>query len=240
MTSLSKNWITEKLIDFEYKKYLLLAYLQQVSGQFEEARLYPSLSELIEHYKNVIALRENKRNLYDSFPERMTSTDLSNFQVIYEKILEDDQLMQEIESIVEFSIPQFEKYLADGKKMYDFVEGRLNIAPVGIMPLNPSEGYILLKNGGTRETKVYEYQISIFEQSTEKYRGIYTTYVCSYEKTLTNTFEHIKSELIRYHKKLPNPATYLIEAEMELPLEETLLPMAKRTLVKFVAHQGIA
>ena len=61
MATLSKNWITEKLIDFEYKKYLLLAYLQQVSGQFDETRLYPSLSELIEHYKNVVSLRENKK-----------------------------------------------------------------------------------------------------------------------------------------------------------------------------------
>ena len=240
MTTLSKNWITEKHIDFEYKKYLLLAYLQQVSGQFEETRLYPSLSELINHYKNVVELKENKKSLYDSFPERMSSADFSSFKLIYEKILADDQLMQEIESIVEYSIPQFEKYLADGKKIYDFIESNLHIAPVGIMPLNPSEGYILLKNGGTRETQVYEYQISIFEQSTEKFRGIYTTYICSYEKTLSNTFEHIKSELIRYHKKLPNPATYLIEAEMQLPLEETLLPMAKRTLVKFVAQQGLA
>jgi len=240
MTSLSKNWITEKLIDFEYKRYLLLAYLQQVSEHFGEARLYPSLSELIEHYKNVVALKENKKSLYDSFPERMSSADLSNFRLIYEKILADDQLMQEIENIVDFSIPQFEKYLADGKKIYDMIEVNLHIAPVGIMPLNPSEGYILLKNGGTSETQVYEYQISIFEQSTEKYRGIYTSYVCSYEKTLTNTFENIKSDLIRYHKKLPNPATYVIEAELQLPLEETLLPMAKRTLVKYVANQGIA
>jgi hypothetical protein len=240
MTSLSKNWITEKLIDFEYKKYLLLAYLQQVSGQFDETRLYPSLSELIEHYKNVVSLRENKKSLYDSFPERMSNADFTSFKIIYEKILEDDQLMQEIENILEFSIPQFEKYLADGKKIYDLVEGNLHIAPVGIMPLNPSEGYILLKNGGTKETQVYEYQISIFEQSTEKYRGIYTYYICSYEKTLTNTFENIKSELIRYHKKLPNPATYVIEAEIQLPLEETLLPMAKRSLVKFVAQHGMA
>jgi len=240
MASLSKNWITEKHIDFEYKKYLLLAYLQQVSGQFEETRLYPSLSELIDHYKNVVALKENKRSLYDSFPERMSSADLTTFKVIYEKILADDQLMQEIESILEYSIPQFEKYLADGKKIYDFIEGSLHITPVGIMSLNPSEGYFLLKNGGTRETQVYEYQISMFEQSTEKYRGIYTSYICSYEKTLGNTFENIKSDLIRYHKKLPNPATYLIEAELQLPIEETLLPMAKRTLVKFVAQHGLA
>ena len=33
---------------------------------------------------------------------------------------------------------------------------------------------------------------------------------------------------------MPNPATYAIESEWTVPLEETLLPIAKRRLLKFV------
>ena len=36
MQFLDKNWITENHIDFEYKKYVLLAYLQHVSEHFTE------------------------------------------------------------------------------------------------------------------------------------------------------------------------------------------------------------
>jgi hypothetical protein len=36
---------------------------------------------------------------------------------------------------------------------------------------------------------------------------------------------------------LPNPATYVIESELDIPLEETLLPIARRSLVKYVASQ---
>jgi hypothetical protein len=239
MNSLSKNWITEKHIDFEYKKYMLLAYLQHVSDHFTETKLYPSLSDLVAHYRNILSLRDSKKNLYESFPERMTSTDLKNFKIMYEKILEDDQLMQEIESIINFSIPQFEKYLAEGKKIYDFIESKINIFPVGIVPLQINEGYIFLQIGKNRETKIYEYQITLFENPEEKYRGIYTEYICSYEKSLSNTFENIKSDLIKFHKKLPNPAAYVIETELLIPLEETFLPMAKRTLIKYVATQNI-
>ncbi len=60
MATLNKNWITEKAIDFEYKKYILLAYLKQVSQNFEENKLYPSLAELIGHYKLLISIKENK------------------------------------------------------------------------------------------------------------------------------------------------------------------------------------
>lgn len=36
MKSLRPNWFFEDLPDFEYKKYVLLAYLQDVHAQFTE------------------------------------------------------------------------------------------------------------------------------------------------------------------------------------------------------------
>lgn len=238
MASLSPDWITEKRIDFEYKKYLLLGYLQGVSEQFTESRLYPCLSELISHYRNVVALRDHKKSLYDSFPERLSGTDLKGFRLMYEKILQDDHLMQEIESIVEYSIPKFEKYLQEGKAIYDFVESHINIFPVGIMPLHTDEGYLMLKFSPGKETLVYEYQITIFENPDEKYRGIATSFIGKWEQSLANTFENIKHELIRYHQKMPNPATYVIESDLKIPIEETFLPLARRILVKHVAAKA--
>lgn len=235
MATLSANWITEKHIDFEYKKYLLLGYLQQVSEEFTESKLYPSLAELVNHYRNVIAIRDNKKSLFDSFPERLTGADLRQFNLMYEKLLSDDQVMAEIESIIDFSIPQFEKYIAEGKQVYDFIEPRINITPVGIMPLNADEGYLLISYSPSGETLVYEYHITIFENPDERYRGISTEYLCSFPLSVGITFESIKSELIRYHRKMPNPATYAVESELAVPLKETLLPLARRSLVKLVA-----
>ena len=234
MQSLNKNWITENHIDFEYKKYILLAYLQHVNDCFEETKLYPALSELVKHYRNLVALRDQKNSLYNSFPEKLNSADLQNFKLVYEKLSTDDRLMVELESIINFSIPQFEQHLAEGKKIYDFIESKLNIYPIGIVPLHTDAGYLLLKNGDKNETVVFEYQITIFDQPTERYRAIGVQYVNSFEKTLRNTYENIKSDLLRYNKNLPNPATYVIESALTLPFEDTLLPLAKRTLVKYL------
>lgn len=239
MNQLSANWITEKHIDFEYKKYMLLAYLQHVSENFTENKLYPSLAELVTHYRSVVALRENKKTLFDSFPQRMNAADFSSFKILYEKILQDDELMRQIEEIITFSIPEFEKQIAEGKKIYDFIETKIEIFPVGIVPLRINEGFIFLSTKQNRETRIYEYQITLFENPDEKYRGIFTQYLCSYEKTLSNTFEYIKTDLINFHKKLPNPAAYVVETELHIPLEETFLPLAKRALMRFVAG-GIA
>lgn len=235
MASLSRNWITEKLVDFEYKKYILLAYLKEVSNSFELTKLYPHLADLIEHYKQLIAFRDKKQSLADNFPQRIQQVDFENFKIKYEKMVEDDALMAEIENIISYSIPQFEHYLAEGKKIYDFVEEHLHLFPVGVMPLHPEQGYMFLKDGRTAGTTVYEYKITIFEHPDTRYRAIHTQYVRSYSRSFTNTFEWIKTELIRENRYMPNPATFAVESELELPLEETFLPIAKRMLVKHVA-----
>ncbi len=47
--------------------------------------------------------------------------------------------------------------------------------------------------------------------------------------------ENIKAELIRNRKELPNPAVYNIETALAYPMEETLLPIAKRSFVKYLS-----
>lgn len=231
---LSKNWLTEKHIDFEYKKYVVLAYIKEVSENFEANRLYPTLSELVEHYRQLVSIKENKQHLKDAFPQRMQQVDMERFLINYEKIVEDDALMAELESIIEYSIPQFKHSLSEGKKIYDFIEEHLSISPVGVMPLYPEQGYMFIKNASA-DTIVYEYQITIFQQPDEKYRGIHTTYVKSYTKSFVNTYEYIKTDLVRENKNLPNPAAFAVESDLKLPLEQTLLPIAKRALVKKVS-----
>jgi hypothetical protein len=53
-----------------------------------------------------------------------------------------------------------------------------------------------------------------------------------------NTYENIKSELIRNRIMLPNPAVYAIESGLTYPIEETLLPIAKRSLVRYITEKA--
>ena len=55
------------------------------------------------------------------------------------------------------------------------------------------------------------------------------------KRSMVNTYENIKYELIKSRNDLPNPAVYSIETQLNFPVEETLLPIAKRSLVKFIS-----
>jgi len=238
MKTLSETWFVDGNIDFELKKYKLLAYLQEINLFFHEHKLYPQLSDIIFHYNNLREFKENKQLLQQLFPKQLSQVNMEQIRLIYEKIVADDELMQELENIILYALQKMNHTIRQGTEIYEFVADKLSIFPIGIIPLDCLEGYMFLSDGYCQDTKVYQYQISIFERHDEKYRGIHTSYVVTYQRNFVNTYESIKSELLRQRKILPNPAVYSIETDLSFPLEETLLPVAKRSLVKYIAKNA--
>ncbi|HEY4651352.1 MAG TPA: hypothetical protein VIG72_08045 [Pontibacter sp.] len=235
MNTLPINWLTEGLLDFEYKKYLLLGYLQAVKGEFSQQRLYPVFSDLIMHYRNLMQLKEHKQLVYEQFPQRISRADFEKLELVYQKIVDDDETMQQIEEIIQYAAPLFGETLEEGKELYEFVESNLEISPVGITPMYHDEGYLFLDAFPGKETQVYLYRITVFQNTYEKYRGISTEHVQTVRRGLSLTHEHLKVQLLKERKELPNPATFAVISRVPVPLEQSLLPIAKRSLVKYVA-----
>jgi hypothetical protein len=235
MKPLGVNWFIEGYIDFEHKKYLLLNYLQEINRHFDKSKLYPNLADLIFHYNNLVDFKKNKSLMQQAFPQRLTQADIDAVKLTYQKIIQDDQSMQEIELIISYAMSKMNPAIQTGKEIYDFVESHLNINPVGIMPLMPFHGYFSLRNGKERTGWIYEYQITIFEGKDDKYRGINVSFIDTYEHSIVNTPEAIKLNLLKRDKFMPNPAVYYVHSDITFPLEQTLLPVAKRSLVKYIS-----
>lgn len=231
MKNLTQNWITEGLLDFEYKKYVLLAYLNGISKHFDESKLYPFLSDLVLHYNNLITIKENKKIASEQFPKKLTHLDFQNFKIHYEKIIGDENYMELIEEIVNFAIPLFEDQLKQGSELYEFVQSNISLFPIGIEPINNFEGYIFIKTNPKNDTLIYDYSVSIFEKSDEKFRAIKVDYITSYHTSAFYSYENIKIDLVKQYKKYAHPATYAVESKFSFPIHETLLPVVKRTIM---------
>lgn len=234
MKRLSETWFAEGYIDFELKKYTLLAYLQVINKYFDENKLYPQLADLIFHYHNIVAFRENKKYLQEQFPKKLTGIQIEKLQVLYEQMIDDSELMQELEDIINFAAGHMKTTISSGTEIYEFVEEKLSITPVGLLPLDVQEGYFFLSAGKTRTTRVYQYRLSFFDKHDEKYRSMKTSFIDTLQRSMAYTYENMKTELIRARQEIPNPAVYSIETELSFPVEETLLPIAKRSLVKYI------
>ncbi len=234
MTKLSENWITESRIDFEYKKYMLLAWLQKVDENFKTVQLYPSLAELVAHHTNACKLKANKTLMESKFPRTLKGLGQDQHSLLFEPALRNETALEEVDRILQFSIPEFERWLNEGKSIYEFIENEIEISPVGIVPLRTDEGYLLLSQG-KQDTRVYSFQMTIFEEPESKWRSLKTAHVADWKKTFTNTFESIKIELIRTLTALPNPAVYVAACSKEIPLEAAFLPVAKRMLMREIS-----
>jgi hypothetical protein len=234
MKTLSETWFADGYIDFELKKYTLLAYLQEVSKYFNENKLYPQLADIIFHYNNLVAFRENKKYLQEQFPKKLTGIQLEKLELLYEQMIQDDELMERLEEITNYSAYKMKSTISSATEIYEFVEENLTIFPIGLLPLDTNEGYFFLNGGNVNETSVYQYRLSIFEKHDEKYRSIKTGFINSWRRSMVNTYESIKTELIKMKEGLPNPAVYSIETPLLYPIEETLLPIAKRSLVRYI------
>ncbi len=236
MEKLSKDWLTQGLIDFEYKKYLLLAYLQTVKTSFDKVQLYPFLSDLVFHYRNLMSVKENKALIRESFPKELSLEEIKKLELSYRELVEDDEVMEQLESIIDYAIPLVKDSLKEGSVIYDYVESKCEISPIGVTPLYANEGYLFVTQPPEKETKVYRYQVSIFEDSKEQLRSLNTEFLESVNKNPLQTYERIKLDLIRRFKDLPNPAAYLVLAKMQFPFAETLMPVAKRLFVKHISQ----
>jgi hypothetical protein len=235
MKQLSETWFAEGYIDFELKKYTLLAYLKEINKYFHENKLYPQLADLIFHYNNIIAFKENKKYLQEHFPKKLSGIQIEKLQLLYEQMIADNDLMQELEEIINYSANEMKSTISSGTEIYEFVEENLTIMPIGLVPIDIQEGYFFLSAGNSRSTYLYQYRLSFFEKHDEKFRSIKTSYVEMLERSLVNTYENLKYDLIKTRTELPNPAVYSIETQLTFPVEETLLPIAKRSLVKYIS-----
>lgn len=234
MGELRENWLTEGLIDFEYKKYILLGYLSSVKSAFGKTELYPFLSDLVVHYRNLLTIKEQKTLINDSFPVELSPESIRKLELTWNKMIEDDAIMKELEAIISFALPELKSSLDEGAQIYEYVESNCEISPIGLSSLYAHEGYLFLSQPPQKETNVYRYQLTFFEQnpSSEAMRGIHMQYVRTTERTLANTYESLKLQLIREFTSLPNPSVYLIHSKMKFPYMETLVPIAKRLLIK--------
>lgn len=235
MPPLDSDWVTKGLIDFEYKKYLLLAYLKDVAAHFDEEKLYPLMADLVGHFRNLNALKKQQEKTAERFPKRLSKLDLEAMTIDFERMVQDGECMETIRQVVDFAIPRIKAELGRGKELYDRVEAQMRIEPIGIVPVDTDDGYFFLHNKKASETRVYGYSISLFEHGDAQYRGMRTRELKRQKLSITQTFEAIKLDLVERFRDRPNPATWLVQSSLVWPVQETFLPVAKRTLVRHLA-----
>ncbi|WP_332912463.1 hypothetical protein [Algoriphagus boritolerans] len=213
----------------------MLAYLQEADREFKAVKLYPMLSDLIDHHRVLDELNSGKTELSKLFPKALNGIDLNTAQLYYQPQVEDGEVMKEISQITDFALPRISKQIEEGKSIYNFVEEQVEFEPVGIVPIYNREGFVLITRESSADVHAFRYKSNILQLAGEKFRSITFWLLGIFQKNLVNTMEKLKMQLIREVKELPNPATWRVHSPYVFPIEETLIPLSKRLLLKSVS-----
>lgn len=234
MNHLDNNWLAKGLIDFEYKKYIFLSYLTYVQKQFSDKKLYPVLPEIKEHYSNLQAYRIGKQQMESRFPQKLVGIDFKRHTMLRESTLIDPELISELDAIVNYSLERLDEQMAIGMELLEYIIHQISIEPIGVTPINNNEGYLIFLFHQSDEVWIYKYMVSPLSGLAEDVQ-IKTFYITRMRKSISNTPEQIKKDLLKNNRDMPNPATYSISSKVDVPYEETLFPVAKRMFINTLA-----
>ena len=142
-------------------------------------------------------------------------------------------VIEQLFGLIDWALPAVKTVTDEGVAMFDFVNANLSIDVVGIMPIYRDEGYAFVSDRKENMLHVLRYEMSIFSDKDDNYRALKTVEIES--RTIDAVIvapEDVKLQLIERHRDLPNPATYLVDTDLDFPFDATILPVAKRKLMK--------
>ncbi|WKZ65897.1 MAG: hypothetical protein QY325_14140 [Flavobacteriales bacterium] len=227
--ALPPDWAYSPALDAELKEYRLLAYLQAITGRFAERKLYPYLQDLDARLMELLRLRREKQALRRALGGELTGFDPATGQAVHTPPPQDPWL-DVVDEVIAMAIPRLRHALAEGMALRGDVVQAIRFSPVGLLPLNPQAGWLLLRMGGDARAYLFELPMVSPAPGPKPPPAVRTRYVTSFAVGIATTYERIKGELLRHHRELPNPAVFAFETDLPLPRIETYMPVAKQLL----------
>lgn len=215
MHSINPNWFLEGMLDLEYQQYRLLAYLQKLYQDYLKPVLYPRLAELINTYNDSL-------NLYQKLLE-IDNPDAPSSVII---------------DILEFANKEMHRAIEDGITIYNIVRDRIHIEPVGILPTNKHSGYVIIHRGTEKLAYTYEYNVELQRIEGDSFYAISMNPEGIYEYELYGLGPYkVKDKVMRKYNYRTSFAFFLADAELCFPLEGTIVPIVKRSIINYTQEK---
>jgi hypothetical protein len=233
MAALDLEMFTNGVHDPEAARYRIMAAINAAAIQFHRNNLYPGLGDVVELTSVLETIIENKEQYTTVLPSRLTGVDFENKALKFDTVKADREVIDRMFELIDWALPPLKALTDEGVAMFDFVNQNLSINVVGILPIYKDEGYALIPDRKVKLLHVLRYEMSLYSHDDDNYRAMKTVEVEAMElNDVIEAPESIKLKLIEGYQDLPNPATYIVDTDLDFPFETTILPVAKRKLMK--------
>lgn len=237
MNKMTIDTFISAINDNELSQYYVLGSLQKYYQQLHKNRLYPALSDLFDLGKLLGEIVAQKSQLEKMFPQKGDNTTITESVGLIKKesLLESD--MDKVFDFINWAYPKITEAISEGKAIYSFVKQNLKIEEIGILPLYKNEGYFIITNPKQNLFHIYRYEIPFIsvDKNSSCAMKVISIKTFNLSELRNKSLSLLKVDLVKEFTDLPNPATYCFETDLDFPFEETILPIAKRRLLKKLA-----
>lgn len=229
------DWITQEPIDFEHKKYVLLAYFKKVSEILEQNKIYPTFIELSLHLANIQTIIKEKMLLYtdktfSSCDEELLVKDLLVKQ-LPEFTKEEDE---EFDKIVKFSSSKFFEYFNIIKTYWSMIYETIAVSiKKNKKYMRDGYGYMSYNDKKSNKIYVWEYVIEPIASNSKDYETLVKLIYEGNKKDLSFV-QIIENFSTMDEVKRKHGPVFEMKTSQEYPLDETLVPLFKRKLMSYV------
>lgn len=220
-------------LDEELEGYRLAAYVQRVEASYQEGKLYPWLDELDHRIGQLRELAGRAETLVSSKPTDMVGLDLEKGALLRAPV-QVPAIWRQVQHMLDKAMPPLVQSRERGHGLRAELNRHIHVEPVGLLPLDATEGWLVLRQG--HEALIYAYSLPLVRevQPAGPHRCVRTRYYDTWTLSLGRTYAQMKVDLAR-KGPLPNPALFAFEADITLPRIETFLPLAKRITYELVS-----
>ena len=235
MLALDLDYFLPPIEDKELYQYKILGLLKGYSKQFNKNKLYPPLYKL-HQIANLIDMLYIK---YQDFNEalfrglRVSETDPEKIKVaVDDSRIENDT---EVFELIKWVKPQVQATLNEGIALYEFVYENIIIEAVEPLPYFKENGYFVIPNFQDLKLILTEYYYSVRNTNNKTVKSLQIipfiqSNLDEYKSPILNT----GVRLINEYGNLNTPAIYICNTELDLPFNETILPIAKGKLLSLL------
>ncbi|GAB5537473.1 MAG: hypothetical protein Rubg2KO_37220 [Rubricoccaceae bacterium] len=214
--------------DEEAARYRVLSGLQDVHRAFGRTCVYPYLADLVALRRDLAVVLDGLDRLDAAQPGTAVGIDWDSAEVEFAS----DRPTLLAGDLARWALPLIDEAIGEGRTLYEFANEVVALNAVGLVPSYHAEGFLLLPPEADI-VRVLRYAVSALTGPDGAYHSLRTSPLDLALDPLA-TPQAWKDAIREACPELPSPAAFRLASEVELPVEETLLPVAKRKLLAFV------
>jgi hypothetical protein len=235
---LETDWMFQKPIDFEHKKYVLLDFLKKCDQNLNDLKIYPTFIELSLHLANTQTLIKGNNIIYTDKKLDYPDDELMLMDLKYKTLPNiDEESNEEINKIIKYSAPKFFDYFNLAKSIWTMGFDSVNVEiKKNRRNLKTLKGFVFYKDNFSNLDHVWEFVLNKTPNNQNDFK-IYFHPIYSgvtndlTSEQITSNYKNLFSALSE--KEIEKLPIIEVTTTQNLPFIETLVPIFKRKILSY-------